>query len=119
MSTRGRPAPYDRKRRAQGAIRPVPGTGYSRGRWQLDAHHLMRSAGDRLLKRRRSGCLRQHDEVYRLWKAFNLDQVYDFEQHVRIGERLDAVGKLPPTSCCCRRTAGIRTSGPTWRRCAR
>jgi DNA modification methylase len=26
----------------------------------------------------------------------NLDRVYDFEHHVRIGEELDLIGKLPP-----------------------
>jgi hypothetical protein len=36
-------------------------------------------------------------EVYRLWKAFNLSRLYEFEHHVAIGEHRDAVGRLPPT----------------------
>lgn len=76
--------------------RPVPGTGYSRGRWQLDAHGFARSAGDRLLTAAEWQRL-DPDLVYKAWKAETLALVYDFEHHVRIAEDLDAVGRLPPT----------------------
>jgi DNA modification methylase len=79
-----------------GAI-PEPGTGYSRGRWQMDAHHLRRASGDRLLAVEEWASWDKLDQVYRLWREFNLGEVYDFEQHVRIGEKLDVMGKLPPT----------------------
>jgi DNA modification methylase len=91
----GRPCMYDREAERQGKIIPKPGTGYSRGRWQIDAHHLMRSSGDRLLMPHEWASF-ESDQIYRLWKAFNLSQVYDFEFHVRIAEELAFRGRLPP-----------------------
>ncbi len=70
---------------------------YTRARWQLDAHHLMRSSGDRLLKPEEWATFDDAAEIYRMWRAFNLDQLYDFEHHVQIGEALATVGRLPPT----------------------
>ncbi|ATC34150.1 DNA methylase N-4 [Caulobacter vibrioides] len=70
---------------------------YTRARWQLDAHHLMRSAGDRLVAPEEWAKFEDADQVYRLWKGFNLQRLYDFEHHVQIGEALTAVGRLPPT----------------------
>ncbi|REF69928.1 DNA methyltransferase [Paracoccus versutus] len=70
--------------------------GYSRARWQIDAHGYMRSNGDRtLLPEELEGL--DADQVYKVWKAYNLQQVYDFEHHVRIGEALEKKGRLPPT----------------------
>ncbi|MFC3569171.1 DNA methyltransferase [Paracoccus simplex] len=70
--------------------------GYSRARWQIDAHGYMRSNGDRtLLPEELEGL--DADQVYKVWKAYNLQQVYDFEHHVRIGEDLEVKGRLPPT----------------------
>ncbi|MFT3973306.1 MAG: DNA methyltransferase [Amaricoccus sp.] len=69
--------------------------GYSRGRWQLDAHGLMRSSGDRLLASDLDGL--DASAIYKVWKAHNLKAVYDFEHHVAIAERLETQGKLPPT----------------------
>jgi hypothetical protein len=86
---------YDRQAEQAGEIRPAPGTGYSRGRWQLDAHALWRSSGDRLLKPEEWLSFENMDEAYKLWRSYNLDGVYDYEQHVLIGERFDAIGKLP------------------------
>ncbi|HTK34571.1 MAG TPA: DNA methyltransferase [Caulobacteraceae bacterium] len=91
----GRRVAYDRKREQAGEITPVAGTGYSRARWQIDAHHLMRSNGDRFLAPEEWATI-EAVQVYRLWKAFNLSQVYDFEFHVAIGEQLAAAGRLPP-----------------------
>lgn len=88
----GAPAEYSTKRND---IRPVPGTGYSRARWQIDAHHYMRTSGDRPIAPEEWAAFDAR-RVYRLWKAFSLTQLYDFEHHVKIGEALDAVGKLPP-----------------------
>jgi len=70
--------------------------GYSRARWQLDAHAYTRSSGNRSLK---PGDLDgiDADIVYKTWKQFSLAEVYDFEHHVAIGESLEMKGKLPPT----------------------
>ena len=71
-------------------------TGYSRARWQLDAHGFLRSSGDRLLKPEELAGL-PADAVYKIWREFSLTNVYDFEHHVLIGESLEARGSLPPT----------------------
>ena len=70
--------------------------GYSRARWQIDAHGFTRSSGDRLLRPFDLEGL-DADQVYKIWKRHNLEAVYDFEHHVRIGEHLEMQGRLPPT----------------------
>ena len=71
-------------------------TGYSRGRWQLDAHGYMRSGGDRLLAPEDLTGL-PADQVYKLFKRHSLSTVYDFDHHVAIAEALEEKGRLPPT----------------------
>ena len=85
---------FDEKR-----IRPVAGTGYSRGRWQLDAHGVWRSSGNRpLLPDELARLIRAAPKmVYRGWKAWCESHVYDHELHVAFCEELDAAGRLPPT----------------------
>lgn len=79
-----------------------PGTGwknpdgYSRARWQLDAHAYMPSSGDRQITPEELLSLEAH-QIFKLWKAYNLDQVYDFEHHVKIAEALEERGMLPST----------------------
>ena len=70
--------------------------GYSRARWQIDAHAFSRSSGDRHLTPQEVQGLAP-DRVYKVWKAFSLEAVYDFEHHVAIGEALEMRGALPPT----------------------
>lgn len=72
----------------------VPGTGYSRARWQLDAHGFTRSSGDRLLRPEELENI-PHAAIFKLFRQFSLEQVYDFEHHVRIGESLEQAGRLP------------------------
>jgi DNA modification methylase len=85
---------FDEKR-----IRPVAGTGYSRGRWQLDAHGVWRSSGNRLALPEELAALVRSDAktIYRGWKEFCLTHVYDHETHVAFCEVLDEAGRLPPT----------------------
>lgn len=66
---------------------------YSRGRWQLDAHSLWRSSGNRLLTPQD---IRSKDlaAIGQWFRARNLHEVYDFAEHVRISEELDAAGRL-------------------------
>lgn len=70
--------------------------GYSRGRWQLDAHGYMRSSGNRLLTAEDLAGV-PADRIYKLFRAHSLSTVYDFEHHVAIAEGLEEQGKLPPT----------------------
>ncbi len=86
----GNMVPFDRN------LPMVPGTGYSRSRWQIDAHGFTRSSGNRLLTADELKSL-PHNAIYKIFKEHSLRQVYDFEQHVSIGEALECTGKLPVT----------------------
>ena len=74
----------------------VAGTGYSRARWQLDAHGFTRASGQRLLTPEELKGL-SHSEIFQLFKKHSLQNVYDFEHHVMIGEALEVSGNLPVT----------------------
>ncbi|UOB16605.1 DNA methyltransferase [Abyssalbus ytuae] len=67
---------------------------YSRSRWQVDAHGFTRSSGNRCLKPEELSKL-EHDVIFKEFKRFSLNSIYDFEHHVKIGETLDIKGKLP------------------------
>lgn len=69
---------------------------YTRARWQVDAHAFWRSSGNRMLTAEELGKLGP-DELASLFTKYSLEQVYDYEFHVRIGEELDARGALPST----------------------
>jgi hypothetical protein len=70
--------------------------GYSRARWQIDAHAFARSSGNRFLTAQEMQGM-PADQVYRTWRAYNATQLYDFEHHVAIAEALEMKGALPPT----------------------
>lgn len=71
-------------------------TEYSRARWQVDAHAFWRSSGNRLLTAEEMAGL-PPDVLSKVFTAYSLEQVYDYEHHVRIGEELEAKGALPAT----------------------
>ncbi len=85
---------FDEKR-----VRPVAGTGYSRGRWQLDAHGAWRSSGNRLATSHELAQLvrLKGAQVYQGFKRWCETHVYDYELHVAFCEALDEAGRLPPT----------------------
>lgn len=72
----------------------IPGSGYSRSRWQIDAHGYTRSSGDRLMDPKELAEM-DHSAIYQNFKAHSLQSIYDFEQHVIIAENLEVMGKLP------------------------
>ncbi|WP_074746365.1 DNA methyltransferase [Nitrosospira multiformis] len=72
----------------------VPGTGYSRARWQIDAHGFTRSSGNRLLTPEELEGL-PHERIFKMFRDYSLHNVYDFEHHVKIGEAMEAKGTLP------------------------
>jgi DNA modification methylase len=72
----------------------VPGSGYSRSRWQVDAHGFARSSGDRLLDPQELLTL-EHHAIFKLFRDYSLNTVYDFEHHVKIGETLEGFGRMP------------------------
>lgn len=61
---------------------------YSRSRWQVDAHGFARSSGNRLLTREEIRGM-PHERIYKRFREMSLHYVYDFEQHVGLGEELE------------------------------
>jgi DNA modification methylase len=87
----GESVPFSRK------LPIIPGSpGYSRSRWQVDAHGFERSSGNRLLKPEDLDGLR-HEQIFKLFRSYSLNEVYDFENHVALGEHLESKGILPVT----------------------
>ena len=69
---------------------------YSRGQWQTDAHALWRSSGDRLLTREE--LLKMNaGEVGKAYRTMSRGSVYNYAEHIKLAEELDAQGKLPST----------------------
>lgn len=69
---------------------------YTRSRWQIDAHGYMRSSGNRVLRPEELRDL-PHDAIFQIFRDYSLNRVYDFEHHVKVGEALEADGRLPVT----------------------
>jgi hypothetical protein len=69
-------------------------SGYSRSRWQIDAHGFTRSSGDRLMDPKELAEM-DHSTIFQTFKEHSLNNIYDFEHHVQIGEELELLGKLP------------------------
>lgn len=72
--------------------------------WQLDAHAYWKSSGNRFLSAEE---LAKFDmkRVFNAWKKYDRENIYDFEEHLRVCNDLDKVGRLsklfmtiPPTS---------------------
>lgn len=72
----------------------IPGTGYSRSRWQIDAHGYSRSDGNRHLKPEEVAGW-EHAKIFQAYRDWSLNEVYDFEFHVQIGEEIEKAGRLP------------------------
>lgn len=68
--------------------------GYSRARWQYDAHGFTRSSGNRLLAPEDLDGLPQ-EQIFKLFRKYSLERVYDFERDVGLAEHVDANGWLP------------------------
>lgn len=69
---------------------------YTRARWQLDAHAFWRSSGDRLLTAEELGAL-SPDMLAKVYERHSRENVYDFAEHVAIGQQLEDRGALPAT----------------------
>lgn len=67
---------------------------YSRARWQTDAHGFWRSSGNRLMTPDELEKA-EPDKIFKWFKNYHLEQIYDYEHHIKIGEHLDEKGKLP------------------------
>src|SRR6185369_6289144 len=69
---------------------------YTRSRWQVDAHAFWRSSGERLLTAQEMAGYGP-GKLAKIYTAYSLENLYDYEFHVRIGEELDLKGALPST----------------------
>jgi hypothetical protein len=69
---------------------------YSLARWQVDAHAFWRSSGERALTPDELAELKPED-ISRLFTKSTLQEVYDYESHVKIGEHLQGKHALPST----------------------
>jgi len=69
---------------------------YSRSQWQVDAHGFWRSNGNRHLSPEELLEM-PHDKIFQWFRDYHMINVYDYDYHVKIGEELDAAGKLPVT----------------------
>lgn len=86
----GAEVPFDRR------LPPVPGTGYSVARWQVDAHAFWRSSGDRLLSAQELAGYGP-SKLAKMFTDLSLANVYDYEFHVAVGEAMLANKTLPAT----------------------
>jgi DNA modification methylase len=89
----GSPLPFDPRSNWK---QPIPGTGYSRAKWQFDAHGFNRQGGDRLLSSEELRTL-PHEKLFKLWRDRSLKAVHDHKEHVAIAEELDHEQRLPAT----------------------
>lgn len=69
---------------------------YTRARWQVDAHAFWRSSGNRLVSPDEMAELAP-SALGRVYEQFSAETVYDHEQHIALGEALEARGALPAT----------------------
>ncbi|MDD3338453.1 MAG: DNA methyltransferase [Lachnospiraceae bacterium] len=69
---------------------------YTRAQWQIDAHGYWRSSGDRLIGKEelKDVSVKNLQAVYR---KYSRENVYDYEEHVKLAKELDKEGKLPAT----------------------
>ena len=90
LDEQGTLVPFDRK------LPPAPGTGYSVARWQVDAHAFWRSSGDRLLSAQELASFGP-TKLAKVFTEMSLDNVYNYEYHVAVGEAMLANKTLPAT----------------------
>jgi hypothetical protein len=72
----------------------VPGTGYSRGKWQLDAHGHTRSDGNRFLTEE-DLLYTPHEKLYKIWREESLSTVYSYLRHLSACELMEREKRLP------------------------
>jgi len=90
LDEQGAAVPFDRK------LAPIPGTGYSVARWQVDAHAFWRSSGDRLLSAEELAAFGPA-KLAKTFTAMSLENVYSYEYHVAVAEAMLASKTLPAT----------------------
>lgn len=79
---------FDRK------LPPIPNTGYSVARWQVDAHAFWRSSGNRLLSAQELASYGPA-KLAKMFTEMSLENIYNYEYHVEVGETMLANKCLP------------------------
>jgi DNA methylase len=69
-------------------------TEYTRAHWQVDAHAFWRSSGNRQITAEEMAGLGP-GKLASLFTKYSLQNIYDYEFHIKIGEELEARGALP------------------------
>ncbi|OZF25197.1 DNA methylase N-4 [Rhodococcus sp. 14-2496-1d] len=69
---------------------------YSRARWQVDAHAFWRSSGNRSLTVDELAAL-PVEQRSRMFTEQTMNEIYDYESHIKVGEQLEGKGALPAT----------------------
>lgn len=69
---------------------------YTRAQWQLDAHGYYRSSGNRLISKEELGSI-SVDNLQAVYREYSRQNVYSYEEHVKLAKELDKDGKLPAT----------------------
>jgi len=69
---------------------------YTRAQWQIDAHGFWRSSGDRIISKEelKQASVKNLQAVYR---NYSRDNVYSYEEHIKLAKQLDKEDKLPAT----------------------
>ena len=68
--------------------------GYSRARWQFDAAGYTRSNGNRGITPEELASM-DHKQIFKWFKNYTLNEIWDFEFVVKVAETLEMQGKLP------------------------
>lgn len=69
---------------------------YTRAQWQIDAHALWRSSGNRLLTSDELKTI-PVDKMQAIYREYSRGNVYDYEKHVALAQHLNDKDKLPST----------------------
>lgn len=69
---------------------------YTRKQWQIDAHSLWRSSGNRLFTPDELATM-DMTAIQKWWKEYRNNNVYDYNTHVQLGSELENNGRLPAT----------------------
>ena len=69
---------------------------YTRAHWQVDAHAFWRSSGNRMITAEEMAGYGP-DKLASMFTKYSLQNVYDYEHHIKLGEDLELRGALPST----------------------
>lgn len=67
---------------------------YTRAQWQIDAHAYWRSSGDRLISKDELENI-NIENLQAVYRKYSRENVYNYEEHVKLAKSLDEKGKLP------------------------